>query len=714
MERSWTKGIAAILIVFLSAVSCKKFEKQLMVTTEDPDAIGKKTATLSGNVTDLGEGAVQFGHIFSQTQGLLSGTSKTELGKPSGTGKYTSSLTDLLPGTKYYYKAYISDGKITISGVEKNFTTNQMTVPVLTTTAIGAIATKTASSGGNITDDGGGNITARGVCWNTAGSPTINDFKTADGNGSGNFTSNMTGLQGGITYYVKAYATNNAGTGYGNELSFSTGAAVVPTIAITNTTGITMDGLIAEAIVSDDGGAPVTSRGFCWGLTQNPTVEGEHLNHANTGTGVFSLVISSMLPGKTYYIRAYATNRMGTGYSNNSQVTTMKGAPVVSTDVNAVNITAVTATIGGTIVSDGGAAVTSSGICWNTSASPTISSSKTNDGLLTGSFNGTATGLLPCTIYYIRAYAINSEGVGYGEERTFTTGQIAPIVNTINVSSVSPTGAISGGDISGDCASTVTSRGVCWSTSNNPTTADPKTTDGSGSGVFSSTITGLSGKTTYYVRAYAINSTGTSYGAVLNFTTMDPAAYVTDADGNSYNTVTIGTQVWMKENLRTRKYRDNTNIPEVKLSGDWGSLTSPGYCWYGNNQSIYAATYGALYNWYAVNTGKLCPSGWHVPTDSEWVTLFNYVGGATVAGTALKESGTSHWSVLNSATNSVNFTALPGGIRYPNGSFDMLGDYGYWWSATSSNSNYMGAGETRVNSLYNTSPHGFSVRCIKD
>ncbi|HLN19499.1 MAG TPA: fibrobacter succinogenes major paralogous domain-containing protein [Bacteroidales bacterium] len=714
MASSWIKGFAAAIIIVLLSISCRKLEKQIMVTTEDPESIGKKTAILAGKITDLGEGAIQHGHIYSLTQGLQSGTLRTELGKPSATGKFQSPVNDLLPGTKYYYKAYISDGTTTVEGTVKSFTTSQITVPAVMTATVGSIARKTAQSGGDITDDGGGTITSRGVCWNTAGNPTVSDSKTTDGTGSGTYTSNLTSLQGGVTYHVRAYATNGAGTGYGNDLSFTTAAASLPTIAITNTTAITTDGLIAEANISDDGGVTITERGFCWNTSQNPVVSGDHLSHAQAGSGVFNVVISSMLPGKTYYLRAYATNSQGTAYSNNTTITTAKGQPVVSTNSNAGSITSSSVTLGGVIVSDGGASITTSGICWSTSASPTVTNSKTVDGQLSGSFTGLATSLLPCTIYHFRAYAVNSEGVGYGEDRTFTTGQITAIVNTISISNISPYSAVTGGNVSGDCSAAVTARGVCYSLNNNPTISDQKTTDGSGAGVYSSSITGLNGNTTYYVRAYAVNNAGVSYGAVLSFTTLDPAAYVTDADGNSYNTVTIGTQVWMKENLRTRKYRDNTNIPEITVSADWNALTSPGYCWYANNKSVYGDTYGALYNWYTVNTGKLCPTGWHVPNDSEWGTLISFVGGSAVAGTALKESGTVHWSSSNASTNSVGFTALPGGIRYPNGTFDFLREYGYWWSASSSNSNYMGAAETKVNSLWNSSSHGFSVRCIKD
>ena len=171
-----------------------------------------------------------------------------------------------------------------------------------------------------------------------------------------------------------------------------------------------------------------------------------------------------------------------------------------------------------------------------------------------------------------------------------------------------------------------------------------KTTDGSGTGTFTSSITGLTAGTTYYVRAYATNSAGTGYGNDISFTTQQGGVgNVTDDDGNVYHSVTIGTQVWMVENLKTTKYNDGTSIPLVTDATDWHNLLTPGYCWNNNDEATYKATYGALYNWYTVNTGNLCPTGWHVPGDAEWTTLTTYLGGEDVAGGKLKEVGITHW-----------------------------------------------------------------------
>lgn len=165
------------------------------------------------------------------------------------------------------------------------------------------------------------------------------------------------------------------------------------------------------------------------------------------------------------------------------------------------------------------------------------------------------------------------------------------------------------------------------------------------------------------------------FNSIVTYGTM------TDQDGNVYKTVTIGTQIWIAENLRTTKYNDGSVIPNVTNNSGWAGLTTGAYCNYNNtSKADTIATYGRLYNWYAVNTGKLAPKGWHVPTDEEWAQLTDYVGDD---GGKLKETDTTHWNSPNpEATNQTGFTALPGGGRSSfAGEFSSIGDYGYWWSA---------------------------------
>jgi uncharacterized protein (TIGR02145 family) len=205
------------------------------------------------------------------------------------------------------------------------------------------------------------------------------------------------------------------------------------------------------------------------------------------------------------------------------------------------------------------------------------------------------------------------------------------------------------------------------------------------------------------------------------------AQTVTDIDGNIYHTVAIGSQTWMVENLKTTKYNDGTSIPNVTDSTAWKALSTPGVCTYNNTSNADTInTYGRLYNWYTVNTGKLCPAGWHVPTDAEWTTLTDYLGGESVAGGKLKEIGTTHWQSPNTgATNETGFTALPGGYRFDfNVSFDRIGIYGYWWSSTEvvPNADIVVSAWYRFMYYYISNvfrgnygkSNGSSVRCLRD
>lgn len=294
-----------------------------------------------------------------------------------------------------------------------------------------------------------------------------------------------------------------------------------------------------------------------------------------------------------------------------------------------------------------------------------------------------------------------------------------PALTTEPVSGITYSGAITGGIITDDGGEAVTARGVCWSTSSTPTTADNKTEDGAGSGSFTSEIIDLDPETPYYVRAYAVNSVGTSYGNEVSFTS-EP---LTDIDGNAYNTVIIGDQVWMQENLKVSKLNDGTRIPLVENYDTWFQTDDPGYSWYNNDKDTYGDTYGAFYNWYTVNTGKMCPDGWHVPSDEEWTTMTDFLGGEEVAGGKLKEAGTEHWDSPNTgATNESGFTGLPGGYRSNGGQYYSMGWTGNWWTSTLVDDGWdtyaykrrLQSDLGRVHKGYSNKNFGFYVRCIKD
>ena len=196
---------------------------------------------------------------------------------------------------------------------------------------------------------------------------------------------------------------------------------------------------------------------------------------------------------------------------------------------------------------------------------------------------------------------------------------------------------------------------------------------------------------------------------------------VTDLDGNVYKSILIGTQTWMAENLKTTKYNDGTSIPLVTDTTSWSNLSTPAYCWYKNHE-VNKDAFGALYNWYAVNTGKLCPVGWHVPSNAEWTVLTDYLGGESLAGGKLKESGISYWHDPNTgATNETGFSARAGGNRLSSSDalFNELGNLGCWWSTTEIDKDWawdrlMYSNSSKVQRLFITEASGESVRCVKD
>ena len=396
--------------------------------------------------------------------------------------------------------------------------------------------------------------------------------------------------------------------------------------------------------------------------------------------------------------------------------------PVVTTaDVS--EITANSAVCGGEVVDDGGSEIVFKGVCWSTEHNPTIGDSKTNEGSSTGQFTSNLTSLTPQTTYYVRAYATNKIGTAYGEEKNFTT-ESCPFPKVIMNSLVWSDGVLSGQATSSLSATVyecyISDKGICWSTSPVPTIEDAHISCGGGSGDYTFTIDSLKPDTIYYLRAYATNGGGTVYSnQYRKFYVLSEdgvpcknAATVTDRDGNTYNTVQIGSQCWMKENLKTTKYADGTDIKQGSSTSTTEAL------WYFPNENAdNKATYGLLYNRMAVMNGAnasnanpsgvqgICPNGWHVPSNAEWTDLFDYVGGqnkyvcapqqnyqypfiaSALASTEgwEKETGTSMMCTVGYAqdikNNATGFSAFPAG-EYRDDAVTTFGKYAWFWCAS--------------------------------
>ena len=328
--------------------------------------------------------------------------------------------------------------------------------------------------------------------------------------------------------------------------------------------------------------------------------------------------------------------------------------------------------------------------------------------------------------YTYRVYSYNSVGpsLGYSNTVTVTVPTIATLatITTTAVSSITTSTATSGGTITNDGGAPITTRGIVWSNLPNPTIDLPtKTTEGSGIGTFTSSITGLNPNWDYHVRAYATNSAGTAYGNEVTFTSLQNTVLCDDST-TPYLTVTIGGQIWMQKNLNVCKYRNGDDIPQVQDPTAWSALTTGAWCYYENNTAN-GPIYGKLYNWYAVNDPRgLAPIGYHIPSDAEWTQLTTFLGGTTIAGGKMKEVGLAHWVTPNTAaTNESGFTGLPGGYRSIDGGFFIsIGRSGNWWSSTALDATigWSRSLSNTVSNVYRSTfqykQDGISVRCIKD
>lgn len=363
-----------------------------------------------------------------------------------------------------------------------------------------------------------GGLTVKLVC-NDA---TLNATSTAD---DGTFTLKLEAERqaGGCRVVVSAdslYVGCSADVpngGYGRQ-EYDLGVLYVdgPGLPIVHTNAVPNDAVSATSVtltgtVADDLRSTITSRGFAYSILQYPALSDGSVPVGGT-LGNFTATVTGLQPGTIYYVRAYATNGVGTAYGEQQTFTTPSGLPTVQT-ANDVTLTGSgMAQCGGTVTGDGGFSVTARGVCWSVSPEPTISNLHSTDGNGLGTFVSALTGLQPSTTYYVRAYATNANGTVYGEQRTVTTSRGLPSVTTTVATGITSSSAICGGDVTADGGYTVIQRGVCYSTTPAPTTASPHTTDGSGTGPFVSHLTALSPGTTYYYRAYATNATGTMYG----------------------------------------------------------------------------------------------------------------------------------------------------------------------------------------------------------
>ncbi len=783
------------LLVGLTSIYVYHYQSNLVtinsscITTTTAPSVEEHSAILGGNISTDNSKPIFFrGVCYSSSNNDPKVTdSKQFMG--NGTGTFSDNVNGLTMATTYYYRAFAESELGTFYGDVKSFTTPS-SVPDLTTNDIIDIHSSSAASGGNITDAGGSAVIARGVCWSASENPTILNPHTTDGTGTGAFTSSITELTPVTTYYVRAYATNSNGTGYGGQKSFTApqfdlitsnfcsidiGDNAVPAIAdidgdglldliigktdgtlshyeqtVVNSTSFTLitnnfnsidigdesepaftdlngdgkldllvgehnaqihyyrqnalysndftlvtndllssnftyiyvvpeisdidnDGLldlfignydgnvyyykqslshsttfslvssqfthssndwssprmtdldnnglydllvgvtwgqiiryeqefvnsqsfvlrssnldnidvgsyasplltdldgdgyidmlvgkldgkisyyesanitlniscvttsdassitsntaIVGGTITDNNSTVITRRGVCYSSSNSTPALTDSQITIGSGVGSFSESISNLEQDTKYYYRAFSSSNLGIYYGEVKNFSTCKLPTVITNDISEIDNQS--AVCGGNITDEGTSGITARGVCWNVSENPTIEVAHSSDGTGSGSFISSIQGLYERTNYYVRAYASNSYGTSYGDQKSFTT-EAKPTISTNDISGVSTNSAISGGSISSDNGKEVTSRGICWNTNPNPTTSDNFTVDASGTGDFQSSITGLIKNTKYYVRAYATNIYGTTYGDQKEFFTPDQLYNMLSFDG---------------------------------------------------------------------------------------------------------------------------------------------------------------------------------------
>ncbi|MFM7586426.1 MAG: beta strand repeat-containing protein, partial [Bacteroidota bacterium] len=645
------------------------------VSTTSISSITSIGASTGGNVTtDGGASVTARGVAYGTSQNpTVSGTTTSN---GTGTGTFTSTLTGLTPATAYNVRAYATNTVGTAYANQISFTTlfPASVLPTVTTDAATSITSTGATTGGHVTSDGGVAVFSRGVAYSTNQNPTTSNSTTINGSGIGTFTSQLQGLAPLTTYFGRAYATNSVGTSYGNQITWTTiapsgivvalgqatacsGNVITVPIAVQNFInigavsldieydstaltyiGFNSSGLSGNLIVNNPnlGGTPIGRVLVSWfsltpsnlnnglmmnlrftankttpliwntsvagqceladangdvipdvvfangrftalnaqitaqpspnisiasGLTATVSVSatgvsayqwqinsggGNWTNLSNGGgysgvtTSTLGILASQNMDGSQYRVvlSSDSCNAVTSGVSTLSIISLV--LPSITT-TSATSVTTTSANTGGNVTSDGGASVTARGVAYASTQNPTLAGLFTSNGSGTGSFVSTISGLSPVTTYHVRAYATNSVGTEYGNQISFTTQspQIQiPTLTTTAVTSISLSGAISGGNITSDGGAAVTSRGLAFGTAPNPTTSGTRTSNGSGTGVFTGTLTGLSSSTLYYIRAYATNSAGTAYGNQLTFTTLSPVPVLPSVTTDAATSIT--------------------------------------------------------------------------------------------------------------------------------------------------------------------------------
>lgn len=684
---SGTDTVYGNVINFLTAAN-----NPAAVNTGAVTNITLTSADVAAVVTSTGTTPVtQHGIVWSKTnQNPTTTDSVSALGALAAPASYNSSLSNLSPATIYYVRAYVTNNAGTNYGNVVSFTTLSNTAPSVTSDSVISISTNSAIAKGIIINIGSSPVTQYGHVWSSVNNvPTINDSKSQLGtaNAATNFNSQLIGLTASTTYFVRAYATNNTGTSYGTVITFTTGANTnaLPTVTTDSIVQIDynlnpLNSADLYGTIRDTGSSNITNWGHVWSSTNTtPTINDSKSDINGHFANILPYKFGSsprnvLTPGTTYYVRTYAINNFGISYGNTISFTTATYSLATVSTGPAVNITFTTADIPGQIVNIGNSSVTEYGHCISaTNPNPTTADLKyaqvNTINVQLFDFRSYFTNLIAGTTYYVRAYAINSAGTAYSSVTTFvTTPHNPPIITTGTISNITFTSAIAGGQIgsTGNDPS-VSQYGHVWSSTNNvPTINDNKTQLGTGTtGLnFTSSLTGLTANTTYYVRAYGVNSGGISYGNVVTFSTPSVNASPVVTTGN-ISSITFSTA------------NGDGNITDVGSS----PITQYGLVWSDIHPNPVVGDYQSNLGTTTVTKGFTTALTGLQPGNQYWVRAY-----------ATNASGTSYGDVVNFRTFATIATFPVGNITatsanaigaYNSGTQSSPSvTYGHVWSST--------------------------------
>lgn len=467
---------------------------------------------------------------------------------------------------------------------------------------------------------------------------------------------------------------------------------LAPTLATSQLLNITSNAATVVGFVVAQGGG-FTEKGVCYNTAPAPTIANNKVAYSGeTTTAAFNVTLTGLTHVTKYYAKAYATGTTGTIYGDEYSFTTLPDVPTLTTTAISL-ITGNSAAGGGNATANGGAEITDRGVCFDTTTQPTVANSFTTDGKGNGAFVSAITGLKGNTTYFVRAYATNSAGTGYGPEVTFKTLVDLPVVTTAAMTNITKVSAVSGGTVTYNGGGTITAQGIVWGTSANPTTANNKIDGGTATGAFVGNITGLTVNSVYHVRAYATNSAGTSYGADIQFSTLaditklwvvgdyngwdntDAAKFIistvtSNGDAEGYVYLKSGGIKLATEHGWANAVTFGDNGPG-KLTNPGGNIPVPADGYYLIKANIGTMTYSLTLTTWGVMGDY---NGWASQTDMAYSSTTSKFSLALTltSGGKFKFRGTSDWGINYGSTAADGTTLNAGGSDIP---VTTTGDY---------------------------------------